>query len=166
MTQEINQLERAKLADKHGLRVQFRVCTNSRYYLTTVPQWNSERTYRVNPDDEAKLEAIIWEGADSGNKYAYVDDDGILVLGGRLSLPEWKLIATRELPAESIADRLVAEKTEEAQLFADLKEFVKFAADPDTQDHWRFHEAKKLLERINPKPVCECCGQLLEKKDD
>ena len=28
------------------------------------------------------------------------------------------------------------------------------------------NKAKHLLERINPKPVCKCCGQLLENKDD
>mgnify|MGYP005989661891 CR=1 FL=1 len=111
---EINQIERAKLAYKHKLDVQFQY-DDGIWDLARLPAWSPYTCYRVHPDDEEKLEAIVWEGADSEDyirAYAVGVGGFIQYLPDNSEAPEhWKLIATRELPAEKESTRdEVAEK--------------------------------------------------------
>lgn len=230
---EINQLERAKLALKQDppLRVEYlwRVGPQpSQWYgvvdidLFLSNCGGNDVVFRVHPDDEAKLDAIIWEGVESQYKYAYVrtkdgllnhwnepisnhsvaerwkliatreppadtfnpwekakdTDDIIIQLSGEartslynkaiyhkegLEKAGWKILQTRELPAEKPEREYVLGMTEaeaeKAQLVADLKEFVG-KLNELTGDHAFYkNDLKSLLARINPKPK-RCSSQL------
>lgn len=136
---EIDQLERAKLAEKHGLRVQCQwenvVPVDQWYSVSDIDSMlsNSARpvNLRVHPDDEAKLDAIIWGSSPTECKNAYVSQSGTIcfISGDREPQTYWKLIATREQPAENqdLDDSSVTITREEAQLFADLKELASDA---------------------------------------
>lgn len=158
---EINQLERAKLAHKHGLKVQFESKEGGFWKNCFFVTETHRFSYRVHPDDEEKLDAIIWE-VGYGYKYAYITQDGhICHYMSPSSGYDLKLIATRDLPAEKPKKSgLVKEISyEEAQLFADLKDFVEFATNTKTLGGDVWGEARSLLERINPKPK-RCSSQL------
>ena len=175
---EINQLARAELALKNSLRVQCWMHEEWQGCVTT--QGSDKYQHRVHPDEEAKLDAIIWEGARGHFTEAYLNQHGEIIFS-TMRASGWTLIATREPPVEEWDESridVISQNgneglhydAEEAQLLADLKEFAAYAGgyvlgcsgSPQLMKDM----AKGLSERINPKPVCECCGQVLEKKDD
>ena len=103
--QEISQLERAKLAAKQDPPLRVEMCESSpRGYIDIpAPLFNNPRaTYRVHPDDEAKLDAIIWEDADKDEIRAYLSKSGAICFTYHKDNVNdaWSLIATRELPAD------------------------------------------------------------------
>lgn len=184
MTQEINQLARAKLARKHGLRAEYLSNIGSWWEAGDACSWLSCFEYRVHPDDNEDLDAIIWEGAPNWATVAVNQKDVAVCFAesftdnARIYSPRtngewaictkaWKLIATRELPADAspVVDEppLIGEcagdtVTREDQLFADIKEFLlKYGKCFNSQAIQS--RAEKLLDRINPKPV-RCSSQL------
>lgn len=175
---EINQLARAELAHKHSLRVIAAWEEKPYIWNTLKPSKdmfdNKHLRFAVHPDDEAKLDAIIWEGARDFFTEAYLNQHGEIVFS-TMRASGWELIATRELPNEKPEiEHMHMISHDEARLFADIKEFVSLSdkyINKTAVHQARYYKeigsrAKDLLERINPKPVCKCCGQVLEKKND
>lgn len=184
---EINQLERAKLALVHGLRIQ---CWMDEEWKECATAYGSDvYQHRVHSDDNEALDAVIWEGVGDTFTYAYIMPDGQIncFTSTDYASKEWPLIATRELPAEewdeerinviaqngNTGEHYESMSPEEKQLVADLKEFVADVIGVFSEDESPIEfgsimhkTAEALLNRINPKPVCKCCGQVLVEKDD
>ena len=95
---EINQLERAKLAHKHGLIVQGNYMDG--WYKAIHPTWSKHIDYRVHSDEEAKLDEIIFANSPADVRNAYISQSGDLwfLRGDAVPELEWELIAKREKP--------------------------------------------------------------------
>lgn len=169
---KINELERAKLAIKHDLRIQCWMDEEWGECMSTT--FHDTYPHRVHPDDSDKLDAIIWKGVHSRLVAAYHGNyEGVIYRENtNQHVDSLKLIATRELPAEEWDESridVIAQNgyeglhynmlpPEKEKLFADLKGFVSevygyFVAENLEDKHKLKSLAEPLLERINPKPV-------------
>lgn len=130
MVNKVNELERAKLAHKHGLDIQY--ATQGDYkegawtIVACLPSWDEDLFYRPHPDDSAKLDEIIWDGADSGHDHAYLGKLGeIGTFDGDLMYSPHPLIAIRELPNNNVVgDWFGIIPDEDENLISDLGSFI------------------------------------------